>query len=70
VLLKSRNKTDLRWREIRQWAYGMTWAEIRRQCFDFLIGDDEDDDFRTQEDEEVEVGNYKEVDDYEWDHVD
>jgi hypothetical protein len=48
----------------------MTWAEIRRQCFDFLIGDDEDDDFRTQEDEEVEVGNYKEVDDYEWDHVD
>jgi hypothetical protein len=84
--------------DIRQWAHGMTWAEIRRQCFDFLMDDDEDDEFRTEEDEdddfrieededgdfqteededdnfrtgdrEVEVDNYKKVDEYEWDHV-
>ena len=54
--------------DIRQWANGMPWAEIRRQCFDFHMDDDEDDDFPTEEDE-VEIDNYKEVDDYEWDHV-
>ena len=49
--------------DIRQWAHGMTWAEIRHQCFDFFMDDDEDGDFRTEEDEEVEV------DEYEWNHV-
>jgi hypothetical protein len=55
--------------DIRQWAHGMSWAEIRRQCIDFLMDDDEDDDFRTEEDEEVEVDNYKMVDEYEWSHI-
>jgi hypothetical protein len=55
--------------DIRQWAHGMTWAEIRRECIDFFMDDDEDDDFRTEEDEEVEVDNYKKVDEYEWGHV-
>ena len=59
--------------DIRQWTHGMSWAEIRRQCIDFLMDDDEDDDegddFRTEEDEEVEVDNYKMVDEYEWSHI-
>ena len=52
--------------DIRQWAHGMTWAEIRRRCFDFLADDDEDDNFRTEKDDEVEVDSYKKVDEYEW----
>jgi hypothetical protein len=55
--------------DIRQWAHGMTWAEIRRQCFDFLADDEEDDNFRKEEDDEVEVDNYKKVDEYEWNPV-
>jgi hypothetical protein len=57
--------------DIRQWAHGMTWNEIRRQCIDFLMDEDmdEDDLFQTEKDEEVEVDNYKEVDEYEWNPV-
>jgi hypothetical protein len=57
--------------DIRQWAHGMTWNEIRRQCIDFLVDEDmdEDDLFHTEKDEEVEVDNYKEVDEYEWNPV-
>lgn len=56
--------------DIRQWAHGMTWAEIRRQCIDFLMDEDEDDDdeYLIGKDEEVEVDSYKEVDEYEWSH--
>lgn len=45
--------------DIRQWAHGMTWNEIRRQCIDDFI--------RTEEDEEFEVDSYKDVDEYKWD---
>lgn len=57
--------------DIRQWAHGMTWNEIRRQCIDFLMDEDmdEDDLLHTEKDEEVEVDNYKEVDEYEWNPV-
>jgi hypothetical protein len=57
--------------DIRQWAHSMTWNEIRRQCIDFLMDEDmdEDDLFHTEKDEEVEVDNYKEVDEYEWNPV-
>lgn len=58
--------------DIREWAQGMTWNEIRRQCIDFLLDEDMDKDelFYTAEDEEFEVDNYKEVDEYEWNPVD
>ena len=54
--------------DIRQWAHGMTWKEIRRQCIDFHLDEDmdEDDLLHTEKDEEVEVDNYKVVDEYEW----
>ena len=57
--------------DIRQWAHGMTWNEIRRQCFHFLMYEDmdEDDLFHTEKDEEVEVDSYKEVDEYEWNPI-
>jgi hypothetical protein len=51
--------------DIRQWAHGMTSAEIRRQCVDLGIDEDEDDHFPIEYGE-VEVDNYKEVDEYEW----
>lgn len=55
--------------DIRQWAHGMTWAEIRRHCIDFIIIEGEDDEYLMGKDEEVEVDSYKEVDEYEWSHV-
>lgn len=55
--------------DIREWAHGMTWAQIRRQCIDFLMDEDEDDDYLTGKDKEVEVDSYKEVDEYEWNPV-
>ncbi|ERF75380.1 hypothetical protein EPUS_00173 [Endocarpon pusillum Z07020] len=57
--------------DIRQWAHGMTWNEIRRQCIDFHVDEDMDVDdfFHTEKDDEVEVNNYKDVDEYEWDPV-
>ncbi|KAF2813418.1 uncharacterized protein BDZ99DRAFT_460660 [Mytilinidion resinicola] len=70
--------------DIREWAYGMTWAEIRRQCIDYL--DDKDDFYLSDEDDESDEDNegssgrwklkenaridsYNHVDDIEWDRT-
>jgi hypothetical protein len=59
----------LEW-DIRHWTHGMTWAEIRRQCIDYYFPDeDEDNDFLVER-EEVELDDYKDVDEYEWSAVD
>jgi hypothetical protein len=56
--------------DIRQWAHGMTWAEIRCQCTDFVgSSEDEEDDFLMGRDQEHEVDSYDEIDEYEWNHV-
>ncbi len=53
--------------DIRQWAHGMTWEEIRRQCFDCLMNDDMDeDDVSSIMNNEVGVDKYRAVDEYEW----
>ncbi|EED17403.1 conserved hypothetical protein [Talaromyces stipitatus ATCC 10500] len=56
--------------DIRQWAHGLTWAEIRRQCIDFLAesSDDDDPDF-IEKGEDVEADRYNDVDEYEWNSV-
>ncbi|KAL2011624.1 hypothetical protein VTN00DRAFT_4342 [Thermoascus crustaceus] len=59
--------------DIREWAHGLTWAEIRRQCIDFLDEDEDEDedadlDF-IKEDKEAEVDRCNEVDEYEWNLV-
>jgi hypothetical protein len=48
--------------DIRQWAHGITWAEIRRQRIDFVESEDEEDDFFIERDQEREVDSYDEVD--------
>lgn len=53
--------------DIRQWAHGLSWAEIRQQCYDFSH-ESNDDDF-LENDEEVEVDRYDGVDEYEWNPV-
>lgn len=58
--------------DIRQWAHGMTWKETRRRYLDFYTMDEDmdvDAFFHTGKDEKVEVDNYKDVDEYEWDPV-
>jgi hypothetical protein len=55
--------------DIRQWAHGMTWTEIRRQCIDFIMDEDEENDFHIEGDEEYEIDSYNQVDEYEWTHV-
>lgn len=50
---------------IRHWAHGMTWTDIRRCCY---IGT-EDDQYDWSLCGEVQVDNYKEVDEHEWTHV-
>lgn len=57
--------------DIREWARGLTWAEIRRQRIDFLDEDeDEDADFDfIKKDKEAEADRYNEVDEYEWNLV-
>lgn len=52
--------------DIRQWSHGMTWAEIRRQCIDYMDDDDDDDYFHTENHENNEVDDYTRVDDYVW----
>ncbi|KAH8695187.1 hypothetical protein BGW36DRAFT_382259 [Talaromyces proteolyticus] len=54
--------------DIRQWANGLTWAEIRRQCIDFSQESDDDPDF-IEEDEDVQVDRYNDVDEYAWNPV-
>lgn len=52
--------------DIRQWAYGLTWAEIRRECIDFIDKSEDEDLFP----EEVEADVYNMVDEYMWSPVD
>ena len=52
---------------IRQWPHGITWAEIRRQCIDYMDDDDDDDDcFYAESHENDEVDDYTKVDDFVW----
>ena len=55
--------------DIRQWAEGMTWQEIKKVAIDFLY-DKEEDHYLDSEDEDdtnVEVDKYNDVDEYVWD---
>jgi hypothetical protein len=55
--------------DIRQWAEGMTWQEIRKVAIDRLYDQDEDDDFGFgfEDEKNIEVDKYNNVDDYVWD---
>jgi hypothetical protein len=55
--------------DIRQWAHGMTWAEIRRQCIDFVGSDDVNDDPFIKRGQEHEFDSYDKVDEYQWNNV-
>jgi hypothetical protein len=55
--------------DIRQWAHGMSWPEIRRQCIDFLQEEEDDDDFFPAADREVEVDSYNDIGEYEWPNI-
>lgn len=56
--------------DIRRWAHGLNWPQIRRQCIDLIMDEDEDYDYFTGRDDEVEVDSYEDVDEYEWNPVD
>ena len=63
------------YRDIREWAHGMTWAEIRRLRIDpipvFVRSEDVGFyEFLAARDEGVETDSYKEVDEYAWNPVD
>jgi hypothetical protein len=58
--------------DIRQWADGMTWQEIRKAAIDRFY--EENDDYfgfedEDKEDKNVEVDKYSNVDDYVWDNA-
>ena len=47
--------------DLRRWAHGMTWAEIRHQCLSNLLGWLED--YLSEADE---IDSYNDVDEYAW----
>jgi hypothetical protein len=69
--IAEQNGPPYEFNDIREWAHGMTWAEIRRQCIDFIIDEDEDedDDFFPRMVDPVEVDRYNDVDEYEWNPI-
>ncbi|KAJ5174779.1 uncharacterized protein N7482_000656 [Penicillium canariense] len=50
--------------DIRDWAHGMTWAEIRRLCYDVFPGDEDENDL------DVETDRCGVADEYSWDLFD
>jgi hypothetical protein len=55
--------------DIRHWAEGMTWQEIKKVAIGFLYDKFEDhySDSEDEDDKNVEVDKYNDVDEYVWD---
>jgi hypothetical protein len=59
-----------RFEVIQEWAYGLTWAEIRGLCYDIFPGDEDEDDAFMERDQDVETNRYDVVDEYSWNLLD
>jgi hypothetical protein len=56
--------------DIREWAYGMSWAAIRRECIDNWPEDDPFADLHSSDDDEdFQIDNYESVDEVVWDNI-